>query len=94
MLTVPKTLEEFAKANNKSVEVVKRELFSYIDMLMEMNISAEVLDCGLYHNHIHNSPKNMVDSHKALLFAKYDHLCGNIPEPSGPSIIFVYHEEI
>lgn len=80
----PKTLEEFAAAFDQSPETVKRDLFRYVDLLLEMDITDEVLDCGLYHNPPYNPPKNMVESHKALLFAKYEHLCGRTPEPEGP----------
>lgn len=82
----PKTIEEFATAFGKTPETVKRELFQYVDLLMEMEMTDEILDCGLYHNHQYNSPKNMVESHEALLFAKYEHLCGRTPEPDGPLV--------
>lgn len=86
----PKTLEEFAELHGKPLDVVKRELFWVVDLLMEMEITEEVEDCGLYFNHRHNSPKNMLQSHNALLWAKYEHLCGERPDPAGPSIDFVY----
>lgn len=86
----PKTIEEFSAAFGKSPEIVKRELFQYVDLLMEMEMTEEILDCGLYHNHQYNSPKNMVESHNALLFAKYQHLCGETPEPAGPCVTIDY----
>ena len=60
---------------------------------MEMSITDKILDCGLYHNHQHNSAKNMIESHNALLFAKYDHLCGNTPAPVGLGLHVVYYEK-
>lgn len=94
MTPTPKTLQDFAIANGKPVDVVKSELFRYIDMLLEMEISDNVLDCGLYHNHQHNSATNMIKSHKAMLFAKYQELCGETPQADGPFIVLTYKEQL
>lgn len=66
----------------------KSILFWVVDFLIERELSEDVLDCGRWHNHPHNGTDNMIESHKAMLWASFEELDGQKVDKPGPFVMF------
>lgn len=73
------TIEVLAKSLDVDVQKAQSILFRVVDFLINYDMPDDVIDCGAYHNHGHNGINNMLESHKALLWASYEKLAGDIP---------------
>lgn len=66
------------------------EAFKVVDYFLD-NISDNAIECGAYYNSPSNGDERMVKSFKEILWALYEELEGNVPQPAGP---FVYIDPI
>lgn len=76
-------IEKLAEKLGVDVPKARSITFWVVDHLLD-NISQKAIDCGAYTNSPMNGDKNMVESFRAILWAQYEELNGDIPEQPGP----------
>lgn len=74
--------EKFKSLNLTDNQIGYVSLF-LIDYLMD-NVTEAAIDCGAYHNMPANGDKNMIESYRSILWAMYEEINGDTPEPEGP----------